>query len=223
MGKHDKHKDHKDHKENDDLESDSTADEVSRIFKEHPKDYISRLEVIGFVYHDDGPDEEEQEEAVAKPENKNQKDLIAFFNGDIPLSKEILEKFLEERRCSDPNYPLFRKYFRQRNKHLLSLILDGLTQDPAPIELLSDLTYFHEYQNILSTVIKHYTVACDLQDNFETFSELAMDFYYATLADGYDALYALKERYPIDSEKRAVVDFLNEIEDAGVEEDDVEF
>ena len=60
MGKHDKHKDHK---ENDDLESDSTADEVSRIFKEHPKDYISRLEEIGFVYHDDWPDEEEQEEA----------------------------------------------------------------------------------------------------------------------------------------------------------------
>lgn len=220
MGKHDKYKDHN---EGDDFEGDNTVDEVSRIFNEHPNNYISRLEEIGFVYHDDGPGEEEQEEAVAKPENKNQKDLIAFFNGNIPLSNEIVEKFLEERRCSDPNYPLFRKYFRQANKHLLSLILHGLLQDPVLIELLSDLTYFHEHQNILSTVVEHYTVACDLQYNLETFSELAMDFYYATLADDYDALYALKEWYPIDSEKRAIVDFLNEIEDAGVEEDDTEF
>ncbi len=221
MGKHDKHKDHN---ENDDLESSRTVDEVSRIIKDHPEDYISRLEEIGFIYHDDELDEEEQEEAVAKPKNKNQKDIIAFFNGDIPLSEEIVEKFLEETRCPNPNYPLFRKYFRQANKHLLSLILHGLNRDPVPIELLNDLTDFHDYQNILSTVIEHYTVACDQQENLETFSMLAMDFYYATAADGYDALYALKERYPIDSEKRTIVDFLNEIEDAGVEEeDDVEF
>jgi hypothetical protein len=220
MGKHDKHKDHN---ENDDHESDSTVDEVIRIFKEHPKDYISRLEEIGFVYHDDKLDEEEQEESIAKPENKNQRDLVAFFNGEISLSDEIVEKYLEEMRCPDPNYPLFRKHFRQANKQLLSLILHGLTRNPVLVELLSDLTYYHEYQNILTTVIEHYTLACDLQENLETFSEIAMDFYYATSADGYDALYALKERYPIDSEKRGIVDFLNEIEDAGVEEDDVEF
>jgi len=35
-------------------------------------------------------------------------------------------------------------------------------------------------------------------------------------------LYALKERYPIGSGKRTIVDFLNEIEDAGAE-DVVEF
>ena len=220
MGKHDKHKDHT---ENDDLESNSTVDEVSRIFKDHRGDYISKLEEMGFVYHDDGPDEEEQEEAVAKPGSTNQKDLVAFFNGDIPLFDGIVKTFLEERRYPDPNYPLFRKYFRQANKHLLSLILHGLNRDPALIELLSDLTYFHEHQNILSTVINHYTIACDVQENLESFSELAIDFYYATLADGYDALYALKERYPIGSGKRTIVDFLNEIEDASVEEDDVEF
>ncbi|GAB6193993.1 hypothetical protein [Desulfocastanea catecholica] len=220
MGKHDKHNDHN---ENDDFESNSTLDEVSRIFKDHPGDYISKLEEMGFAYHDDEIDEEEQEEAVAKPENKNQKDLVSFLKGDIPLSDEIVEKFLEERRCPDPNCPLFRKYFRQANKHLLSLISHGLQRDPVLVELLNDLTYFHEYQNILSTVINHYTIACDVQENLETFSELAMDFYYATLADGYDALYALKERYPIGSGKRTIVDFLKEIEDAGVEEDDVEF
>jgi hypothetical protein len=220
MGKHDKHKDHNEY---DDFESNSTIDEVSHIFKEHPRDYISRLEEMGFVYHDDEIDEEKNEEAVAKPENKNQRDLVAFFNDDISLSDEIVEKYLEEMRCPDPNYPLFRKYFRQANKHLLSLILQGLNRDPVLIELLNDLTYFHEYQNILTTVIEHYTVACDLQENLETFSELAMDFYYATAADGYDALYALKKRYPIGSKKRVIVNFLNEIEDAGVEVDDVEF
>ena len=123
-----------------------------------------------------------------------------------------------------PNYSLFRKFFKQANKNLLSLILHGLDHYPVLDEFLTDLAYFHEFQNILSTVIKYYAVACDEQGNLEVFSELAMDFYYATIADGYDALYALGERYPAGNEKRAVIDFLNEIEDAGVdEEDDVEF
>lgn len=102
--------------------------------------------------------------------------------------------------------------------------MHGLHHYPLLDELLTDLAYFHEFQNILSTVIEHYNVACDEQGNLEVFSELAMDFYYATIADGYDALYALKERYPAGNEKRAVIDFLNEIEDAGVDEQhDVEF
>lgn len=50
-----------------------------------------------------------------------------------------------------------------------------------------------------------------------------MDFYYATIPNGYDALHAMKELYPVGSDKRKVVDFLNEIEDAGLDEDDVEF
>jgi len=106
----------------------------------------------------------------------------------------------------------------------LSLILHGLNQYPVLDELLTDLAYYNEFQSILSTVIEHYNIACDEQGNLETFSELAMDFYYATIADGFDALYALKERYPVGSDKRTVIDFLNEIEDAGVdEEDDVDF
>jgi hypothetical protein len=50
-----------------------------------------------------------------------------------------------------------------------------------------------------------------------------MEFYYATAPDGYDALYALKEKFAIGSDKRKIIDFLNEIEDAGVDEDDCEF
>jgi len=222
MGKHDKSKDRP---ENDDFDGDYIQDEVSRIFKNHPSNPISKLEELGFTYFDDEPDEEEQEEAVAKPENDNQKYLVSFFNGNIPLSDKVLEIFLEERRQPAPNYPLIRKYFKAANKHLLSLILHGLHQYPVLDELLTDLAYFHEYQKILRTVIEHYTVACDEQGNLEVFSEFAMDFYYATISDGYDALYALRERYPVDSDKRKVIDFLNEIEDAGVDEqeDDVEF
>jgi len=162
---------------------------------------------------------------TAKPENKNQEHLVSFFSGDIPLSNETVEIFLEERRHPIPNYPLFRKYFRAANKNLLSLILDGLHRYPTLDELLSDLAYFHGFQNILSAVIERYTVACDKQGNLEIFSETAMNFYYATMGDGFDALYALKERYTVDSDKRKVIDFLNEIEDTGVDEedDDVEF
>lgn len=174
----DNHNKHNDRNENDDFEVNSTVDEISRIFKDHPGDYISKLEEIGFAFHDDEPYEEEQEEAVSKPGNINQIDLVAFFDGCIPLSEKVVEKFLAERRCPNPNYPLFRKYFRQANKHLLLLILLGLQRDPVLNELLNDLAYFHEYQNILSTVIEHYTLACELQDNLETFSVLAMDFYY---------------------------------------------
>jgi hypothetical protein len=219
MGKHDKPKYHP--PEDDDFESDDIQDELIRIFKNHPHNPISELEELGFTYFDDEPDEEEQEEAVAKPENDNQEYLVSFLNGNIGLSDKVVEIFLEERRSPAPNYPLIRKYFKTANKHLLSMILHGLHHYPVLDELLTDLAYFHEFQNILSTVIEHYTIACDLQNNLETFSEIAMDFYYATVQDGYDALYALKERYPVESDKRKVIDFLNDIENAGVDEDDI--
>jgi hypothetical protein len=203
----------------DDLDDEILRDEVNRIFIKHPHDYISRLEELGFVYHDDEDDQEEQEETSAKPENKRQKYLVSFFNGNILLSDKTVEIFLEERRNSNPNYPLFRKYFKEANKHLLSLLLHGLHHYPVSGELLSDLSYFHEFQNILNILIGHYTVACEKQQNLAVFSELAMDFYYATVPDGYDALYALKEVYPVGTDKRKVIDLLNEIEDAGVDEE----
>ncbi len=215
MGRHDKPKDPP---EDDDFESDDIQDEVSRIFREHSQNPLSKLEELGFTYYDDEPDEE----AVAIPENDNQKYLVSFFNGKIPLSDKVVEIFLEEGRREDPNYPLIRKYFKAANKHLLSMILHGLHQYPVLVELLTGLSYFHQFQNILSTLIDHFIIACDEQGNLETFSEIAMDFYYATIADGYGALHALKERYPVESDKRKVIDFLTEIEDAGVD-DIVEF
>ena len=223
MAKYDKEKDQPGDDEFDDIEDDVIRDEVDRIFKKYPHDHIRKLEEIGFEYFDDEFDEEEQEEAVAKPLNSNQQHLISFFNGNIPLSDETLEIFFEERRSKHPNLPLIRKYFKDANKHLLSLLLHGLHRYPVNVELLSDLAFFHEYQSVLGTLIDHYTIACKKQGNLEVFSELVMDFYYATIPDGYDALYAMKELYSVGTDKRKIIDFLNEIENAGFDEEDVEF
>ena len=223
MAKRDKQKDPPDPDESEDIETEVIRDEVTRIFKEHPDDYIDKLEEIGFEYFDDEYDAEELEEAKARPLNKNQEYLVSFFNGDIPLSDDTLAVFFEERRSPEPNLPLIRKYFKDANKYLLSLILHGLHQYSVNDELLSDLAFFHEYKSVLKILIDHYTVACKEQGNLEIFSDLVMDFYYAVDPDGYDVFHAMKELYPVGTDKRKVVDFLEEIEEAGVDEEDIEF
>jgi hypothetical protein len=50
--------------------------------------------------------------------------------------------------------------------------------------------------------------ACVDQQNLETFSELAKDFYYSTNTDGYEALYALRELFESDTDKRTIIEFL---------------
>jgi len=46
------------------------------------------------------------------------------------------------------------------------------------------------------------------QENLETFTELAQDFYYATKPDGYEALYALRDLFEPGTDKRKAIDFL---------------
>ena len=193
-------------------------EKVDEIFRTQPDNYISALEEIGFKYYDDGDDMEEMEEANAKPENQNQKDLIAYFEGQKELSDKILQIFLEERNSENPNLPLIRKYFKKANQHLKSLILYGLDHYPGRIELLSDLGFFHEFENILGTLITYYTQACVDQENLETFSELAQDFYNTTIPDGYEALYALRGLFETGTDKRKVIDFLID-EEEGAKKD----
>jgi len=209
MGKHDKQKEHL---ESDDLRDESIGEEVNHIFKEHLNDYISKLEDIGFVYHDDEYDLEEEKESTAQPKNANQKHLVSFLEGHIPLSINIVNVFLEEKRSPLPNYSLFRKYFKSANINLLSLLLYGLEQYPVLEELLSDLAYYHEFQPVRQDVVERYLIACEKQDNLEVFGEFVLDFYYATAADGYDAFHELRNRNPLGTHKRAVIDFLNEID-----------
>lgn len=101
-----------------------------------------------------------------------------------------------------------RKYFKKANPNLKSLILHGLDHYPGSVDLLSDLGYFHEFENILSVLITYYTQACAGQENLETFTELAQDFYYATIPDGYEALYALRDLFEPATDKRKAIDFL---------------
>ena len=190
------------------LKNEMIIEKVNEVFRTQPDNYISALEEIGFKYYDDEDDFEAIEEANAKPENQNQKDLIAYFEGEKELSDQILQTFLEERNTENPNLPLIRKYFKKGNQNLKSLLLYGIDQYPDSIDLLSDLGYFHEFQNILGILITHYTRACVEQENIEKFTELAQDFYYNTIPDGYEALYALRDLFESGTDKRNVIEFL---------------
>ena len=190
------------------LKNEITFDKVDEIFRNHPKDYIAKLEEIGFKYFEDDDDSEELEERNAKPENQRQRDLIAYFENKRKLTKEIFESYSKEKATENPNYPLIRKYFKEANKNLKSLILYGLDNYPGRIDLLSDLSFFHEFENILSILINYYTQACVDQSNLDTFTELAKDFYYSTKPDDYEAYYALRELFEPEIEKRKIIDFL---------------
>jgi hypothetical protein len=63
------------------------------------------------------------------------------------------------------------------------------------IGLLSDLAFLHEFKNLLSELIGYYLIACDHEQNFKNFEQLALQFYYDTDPDGFDALYELSEKY----------------------------
>jgi hypothetical protein len=189
------------------LKNEIIRDKVDEIFRTRPDNYIPAMEEIGFRYYVDD-DRDEIEEKNAKPENQNQRDLIEYFEGNQELSESILATFFKEKDAEEPNFPLIRKYFKQANQNLKFLILYGLDHYPARIDLLSDLAYFHEFENILSTLIDYFTRACINEMNLECFSDLAQDFYYATISDGYEALYALRDLFEPNTDKRKAIDFL---------------
>jgi len=194
------------------LKDEVIIDKVNEIFRSRSDSYIAALEEIGFEYHEED-DEEEIEERKAKPKNKNQRKLVAYFEGEEDASEIIFAAFITERYAKRPNLPLIRKYFKKANQKLKALLIYGLDHYPGRIDLLSDLTYFHEFENILTTLIIYYTRACVNQENLETFTELTQDFYYATNPDGYEALYALRELFEPHTEKRKIIDFLISEED----------
>jgi len=189
------------------LKNEIIIDRVNEIFRSQPDNCITALEELGFEYHEED-DEEKIEEKRAKPENKNQRNIVAYFEGKQDLSETILKTFLAERDAEHPNFPLIRKYFKEANHKLKALILYGLDHYPSRIDLLSDLAYFHEFENILSLLITYYTRACVNEEDLETFTELVQDFYYTTNPDGYEALFALRELFELHTEKRKIIDFL---------------
>lgn len=181
---------------------------MNEIFRSHPKDYVAKMEELGFEHFEDDDDCEEIEERNAQPENQRQRNLVAYFEGKKKLSKKIFQSYSEEKTADNPNYPLIRKYYKEANKNLKSLLLYGLDNYPGRIDLLSDLAFFHEFENNLNILITYYTQACIYQENLETFTELAKDFYYSTNPDGYEAYYALRELFELETDKRNIIDFL---------------
>jgi hypothetical protein len=89
------------------LKNEIIRDKVDEIFRKHPKDYIAKMEELGFEYFEDD-DDDEIEERNAQPENQRQRDLVAYFEGKKKLSKKILESYFEEKAAENPNYPLIR-------------------------------------------------------------------------------------------------------------------
>jgi hypothetical protein len=176
------------------------------------------MEKLGFAYCEDETNEEEREKRKTQPVNQRQRDLVAYFEGRKPLSEGIFAGYSEEKASEQPNYPLIRKYYKAANKHLKSLLLYGLDNYPGRIDLLSDLAFFHEFENNLTLLITHYTRACIDQENLETFSELAKDFYYSTSPDGYEAYHALRELFGPETAKRKIIDSLMADEEEGAGE-----
>ena len=193
---------------NEKLRYETNRDRIKGIFRKHPRDYVAKMEEIGFEYFEDDEDEEEIEERQGKPQNQRQIELVDYFEGRKELSEQIFNFYSEEKAAENPNYPLIRKYFKQGNRNLKSLLLYGLDNYPRTIDLLSDLSFFHEYKNILRILIEKYTQACVDQENLDTFSELAKEFYYSTNADGYEAYYALQELFEPESRKRKIIEIM---------------
>jgi hypothetical protein len=201
------------------LKNEIVRDRANDIFRNHPKDWAAKLEDFGFTWFDDEDDTEEIEEQSARPENKNQEDLVNYFENGILLSEEIFISYSEEKAAENPNLPLIRKYFRAANPNLKALLLYGLDNHSARIDLLDDLAFFHEFKNILTLLITYYTRACVEQTNLETFTELARDFYFATFPDGYEAYHALRELFKHGTSKRIIIDALIQSEEKSEEPD----
>ncbi len=160
-------------------------EQVSKVFKENPKNWADQLEDLGFTWFDDEFDQEEIEENSAKPENLNQELLVAYFEDSVKYSKDVLNSYLSEKESSKPNYPLIRKYYKSGNENLKRLIISGLERNPTDIGLLYDLAFFHEFNNILSMLIFHYLNACEEEQDIKKFEQIVLNFYYDTEADGF--------------------------------------
>lgn len=194
--------------EYEELTKEIMRDKIREAFRDNPRNPTAKLAELGFEYFDDEVDEEDLEEQNAKPENRRQQQLVAYFEGNRNPSPRIFEIYSEEKASEFPNFPLIRKYYRAANPNLKSLLFYGLDNYPGRIDLLADLSFFHEYENILADLITYYTRECLAQANLETFTELARDFYYATNLDGFEAYHALREQLELDSDKMEIIDFL---------------
>ena len=153
----------------------------------------------------------------------NEKNPIAYFEGEVELSDKILDLFLIEKNSDTLNYPLVRRYFKKGNTRLKELLMFGLEKHPTDIGLLSDLAYYHDFRNILGELIEAYMTACGRENDPERFTQLVMSFYLATEPDGFDALHELEQVCSPGSEKWEVIQSVRKILESDSEPEDIEF
>ena len=189
----------------DSLHDEMVFDAVKEALGKDVQD-LSRLESLGFVWVDDDNGQEELEEKLAKPENERQRLLLNYLEGDVGISESILGAYLEEMAVSEPNFPLFRRYFKRGNPNLKDLLMFGLESLPTNLELLRWIGFFHSNNRILGAVISIFKNACEKETDLGKFEEIALLFHSETEADGYDALHDLGVQFGPISPKGIVVD-----------------
>ncbi|BBO76588.1 hypothetical protein DSCW_40050 [Desulfosarcina widdelii] len=211
------------------VDSDDPEDRVAQvadILKNYPQDYRQRLEEVGFVWQDDEYDllyeEEANEERQAVPETENQRHLIHFLECGGPVTRQVIEAYMQERYTQTPNLPLIRKYFKQANVNLKAILLAGLSANPTDLDLLDDLSYFSEFDSMLGELIHFYKDACIRETDMERFSLLAQDFHMNTYDQGFDALYELHTIFQSGA-KGAVIQHLAETIDEDLNAEDIPF
>ncbi len=203
---------------------DEDEEDLQELSQTNPQDVIEDLERRGYVWMDDEEDpEEEIEERRATPLNLNQQKLIDYFEGRIEFSPDLLRAFKEEKESENPNYPLLRRYFKQANPNLKSLILFGLEQNTTDDFLLMDLSFFDECSPILTELIRAYLKGCEQEEDLERFEQLASDFYQNTAYSGYDAFAELKRRMSDQPGKKTVIDKLIREIEFGKDEEEISF
>lgn len=186
-------------------------DAIDKAFRESPSAGYSKLEELGFCFaRDETGGEEEREEREAVPQTSDQSMLIEYFEKGGAPTDVLLQAFIKEKHADDPNYALFRRYFKQGNNGLKALPLYGHAQQPTNPEFLSDLSFMHVFSPMLKELIDAYLRACEKETNIEKFKILARDFYYNTSLDGYDALCALEEFFSDNTQKLAVLNSLRQ-------------
>jgi len=191
--------------------------QVRNVIKDNPCDWRNQLEMLGFEWYEEDDDKDITEENEALPDNENQKSLVSYFEGNLPLDENLLSIFAQEKHSDQPNYHLFRRYFRKGNDRLKALIVFALSKYPIDEGYLWDLVFFHEHKNILKEVIAAYIAACTQEQDLNNFEKLSRNFWYHTAADGYDALYTLRELFSENQEKMAIIETVAKESDTDLE------
>jgi len=183
---------------------------VVEAFRLQPHNIINAVEKIGFTYVVDDEEGETDltEERAAQPANGDEQALVAYFDNQETPDNSLLSLWdrLTDPQREEPNYPLWRRYFRDGNMQLKRLLLFGLEQSPKDRELLSSLSFLHEFSPMLKELIALYLRACDEENDSECFLALARDFDSNLHASGYEALMVLRERYASHALKAQLVE-----------------